>query len=62
MRKLLQTIGGATTVLDLLGSGLIVAGTAMVYTPASFMVGGAALLAISYQAARPAARDEDGDE
>ncbi|WP_202129076.1 hypothetical protein [Pseudarthrobacter sp. ATCC 49987] len=41
-----------TTVLDLLGAALIVAGIAMVFVPAAFAVAGAACLAISWRASR----------
>lgn len=41
-----------TTFLDLLGIALIVAGVALVYVPAAFIVAGCLALAASYRAAQ----------
>lgn len=41
-----------TTILDLTGSALIVTGLALVFVPAAFLASGAALLLISWRAAR----------
>jgi hypothetical protein len=41
-----------TTILDLLGAALIVAGIAMVFVPAALAVAGLACLAISWRASR----------
>lgn len=43
-----------TTVLELAGAGLVVAGVALVFIPAAFIVGGLALLGISYNLTRKA--------
>lgn len=43
-----------TTVLELAGSGLVVAGVALIFVPAAFVVGGMALLGISYNLTRKA--------
>lgn len=43
-----------TTVLELAGAGLVVAGVALVFVPAAFIVGGVALLGISYNLTRKA--------
>lgn len=45
MRKL-------TTVLDLAGAGLVVAGVALVYVPAAFVVAGAGVLLVSWRLTR----------
>lgn len=46
-----QTIRLAiTTLLDLTGAGLVVGGVALVYVPASLVVAGVAVLAISWKA------------
>lgn len=41
-----------TTILDVLGAGLIVTGIALVYVPAALAVAGLACLAISWRASR----------
>lgn len=41
-----------TTVLDVVGAALIVAGIALVFVPAALAVAGLALLAISWRASR----------
>ncbi len=38
----------ATTVLELLGIAALVAGVAMIYVPAAFIVGGLALVVMSF--------------
>ena len=43
-----------TTALELAGAGLVVAGVALVFVPAAFIVGGVALLGISYNLTRKA--------
>lgn len=45
-------MGVLTTVLELLGLGLIVAGVAFVYWPAALVVAGAGLLFVSRQVSR----------
>lgn len=37
-----------TTLLDLCGAALVVAGVALIFIPAALIVGGVALVAISY--------------
>lgn len=44
--------GWLTTILDLFGAALIVAGIALVYVPAAFAVAGLACLAVSWKATR----------
>jgi uncharacterized membrane protein HdeD (DUF308 family) len=44
-----------TTVLELLGAALIVAGVAFVFVPAAFVVAGVALIGVSYNLTRKAA-------
>lgn len=43
-----------TTVLELLGAALVVAGVAMVFVPAALVVAGVALIGVSYNLTRKA--------
>ncbi|MHA7292617.1 hypothetical protein [Arthrobacter sp. HLT1-21] len=43
-----------TTILDLLGVTLIVAGVVLIYVPAAFLVAGAGCLAVSWRVANRA--------
>lgn len=43
-----------TSVLELAGAGLVVAGVALVFVPAAFVVGGLALIGVSFNLTRKA--------
>ena len=47
-----------TTLLELLGAGLVTAGVALVFVPAAFVVAGVALIGISYNLTRKAAVEQ----
>jgi hypothetical protein len=47
-----------TTALELLGAAAIVAGVSLVFIPAAFVVGGVALIGVSYNLTRKAAVEQ----
>lgn len=57
MRKRLASVFARhfTTLVDVAGAGLIVAGVALIFVPAAFIVAGVALLAISWNISRTGA-------
>lgn len=48
-----------TTVLDAIGAAVVVAGVALIYPPAAFIVGGGAVLVMSWAFDRPAPKGDD---
>lgn len=58
LRRFRVSAGVVTTLLELLGAGLVTAGVALVFVPAAFVVAGVALIGVSYNLTRKAAVEQ----